>query len=132
VATFLGKGWKYPAELDRGGGVATSEEEESIRQSMFIILGTAHGERVMRPDFGCEIHELLYAPNNLGTAGVAAHYCQVALLKWEPRIKDIDVQAAPSRDEPNRLDVQIRYRVRGTNVSRNFVYPFYLRKSDEP
>lgn len=132
MAGFLGKGWKYPAEVDRQGGVAISEDEESIRQAIFIILGTAPGERVMRPDFGCEIHELLHAPNNLGTAGIAAHYCQVALMKWEPRIKDVEVDARPSQQEPNRLDVQIRYRVRATNVSRNLVYPFYLRKSDEP
>jgi len=131
VASFLGKGWKYPVELDRSGGVAFSEHEESIRQSIFIILGTAPGERVMRAGFGCEIHELLYSPNTQATASLAAHYCQEALNKWEPRIKDVQVDAEPSRDEPNRLDVVIRYRVRSTNVVRNFVYPFYLRKSDE-
>lgn len=131
MASFLGKGWKYPVELDRSGGVAFSEHEESIRQSIFIILGTAPGERVMRAGFGCEIHELLYSPNTQATASLAAHYCQEALNKWEPRIKDVQVDAEPSRDEPNRLDVVIRYRVRSTNVVRNFVYPFYLRKSDE-
>ncbi len=128
---FLGKGWKYPVEIDRTGGVGVSELDESIRQSVFIILGTAPGERVMRPGFGCEIHELLYAPNNRATASIAAHHCEVALTKWEPRIRDLEVEAAPSRDEQNRLDIAIRYRVRATNVSRNLVYPFYLKKSDE-
>lgn len=131
MKSFLGKGWRYPVEIDRSGGVAYSEHEESIRQAIFIILGTAPGERVMRPQFGCEIHELLYAPNTQSTATLAAVYCQDALSKWEPRIKDIDVQAEPSRAEPNRLDILIRYRVRSTNVARNLVYPFYLRKSDE-
>ena len=131
MARFLGKGWKYGVEIDRTGGVAFSELEESIRQSIFIILGTAPGERVMRPAFGCEIHELLYAPNNQATASLAAHYCQDALQKWEPRIKDVSVDGEPSADEPTRLDVTIRYRVRQTNVVRNLVYPFYLRKSDE-
>jgi phage baseplate assembly protein W len=131
VTRFLGKGWKYGVEIDRSGGVAFSELEESIRQSIFIILGTAPGERVMRPGFGCEIHELLYAPNNQSTASIAAHYCLDALQKWEPRIKDVQVEGEPSRDEPTRMDISIRYRVRQSNVARNFVYPFYLRKSDE-
>jgi uncharacterized protein len=132
VSSFLGKGWKYPVEIARSGGVAYSELEEAVRQSIFIILGTAPGERVMRPTFGCEIHELLYAPNNQATASLAAHYCLDALQKWEPRIKDVSVDGEPSREEPTRLDVTIRYRVRATNVTRNLVYPFYLRKSDEP
>jgi phage baseplate assembly protein W len=131
VTRFLGKGWKYPVEIDRMGGVAFSELEESIRQSVLIILGTAPGERVMRPQFGCEIHELLYAPNIQATASLAAHHCQDALLKWEPRIQDVSVEGQPSPDEPTRLDISIRYRVRQTNAVRNLVYPFYLRKSDE-
>ena len=131
MARFLGKGWKYPVELDRAGGLAQSEVDELIRQSIFIILGTAPGERVMRPTFGCEIHELLYAPNNQATASLAAHYCLDALQKWEARIKDISVDGEPSREEPTRLDIIIKYRVRQTNVARNLVYPFYLRKADE-
>ena len=131
MTRFLGKGWKYPVEIDRTGGVGYSELEESIRQSIFIILGTAPGERVMRPTFGCDIHELLYAPNNQATASLAAHYCLEALQKWEPRIKDIAVDGEPSRDEPTRLDIVIKYRVRQSNVARNLVYPFYLRKAEE-
>jgi len=131
MSKFLGKGWRYPVEIDRSGGVVYGEQEDSIRQAIFIILGTAPGERVMRPTFGCDIHELLYAPNNQATATLAAFYCNEALQKWEPRIKDVEVEGEPSRDEPNRLDIVIRYRVRATNVARNFVYPFYLRKSDD-
>lgn len=127
---FLGKGWKYPVELDRGGGIATSELDESIRQSIHIILGTAPGERVMRPSFGCSIHDLVYAPNNLNTATLAAHFCVEALGKWEPRIEEIEASAEPSDDEQNRLDIHIKYKVRATNNSRNLVYPFYIRRSD--
>ena len=130
MSKFLGRGWKYPVEIDRQGGIAGSELEESIREAILIVLGTAPGERVMRAGFGCEIHELLYAPNNQTTASLAAHYCEEALQKWEPRIKDIEVDSEPSRDEPNRLDVVIRYRVRSTNAARNLVYPFYLSKSE--
>jgi hypothetical protein len=128
---FLGRGWKYPIELDRSGGVAFSDLDESIRQSIHIILGTAPGERVMRPTFGCEIHDLIFAPNSMGTAGLAQHYVTEALTKWEPRIQDIEVEANPSSDEPNRLDITIKYKVRATNTARNLVYPFYLRRSDQ-
>ena len=129
---FLGRGWKYPVEVDRAGGISMSELDESIRQSMLIILGTAPGERVMRPNFGCSIHDLVYAPNNLNTASLAAHYCIEALGKWEPRIEEIEARADSSSDDPNRLDINIKYKVRATNTSRNLVYPFYIRRSDEP
>jgi Bacteriophage baseplate protein W len=128
---FLGKGWKYPVEVDRAGGIAMSELDESIRQSIHIILGTAPGERVMRPAFGCNIHDLVYAPNNINTASLAAHFCIEALTKWEPRIEDVEASADPSGDSPNRLDISIKYKVRATNTSRNLVYPFYIRRSDE-
>jgi uncharacterized protein len=128
--SFLGKGWRYPVIIDRTGGVATSQLDELVRESILIILGTAPGERVMRPDFGCDIHELLFAPNNINTAGLAAHYVIEALEKWEPRIEDVRAEANPSDDEPNKLLIDISYRVRGANVKRNLVYPFYLRRSD--
>ena len=128
---FFGKGWKYPVEVARTGGIAMSEHEEAIRQSILIVLGTAPGERVMRPHFGCEIHELVYAPNNVNTAGLAAHYCIDALTKWEPRIDDVEAEAEPSTDDPNQLNLYIKYKVRATNNSRNLVYPFYLRRSDD-
>jgi phage baseplate assembly protein W len=128
---FLGKGLKFPVEIDRRGGVATREAEESIRQSIQIILGTAPGERVMRPHFGCQIHDLLYAPNNIQTASLAAHFATEALSKWEPRIAEIEVEAQPNREEPNRLDLRVQYRLRASNSSRNLIYPFYLRRSDE-
>ena len=129
--SFLGKGWRYPVIIDRTGGVATSQLDELVRESILIILGTAPGERVMRPDFGCDIHELLFAPNNINTAGLAAHYVIEALEKWEPRIEDVRAEANPSDDEPNKLLIDISYKVRGANnVKRNLVYPFYLRRSD--
>jgi uncharacterized protein len=128
---FLGKGWKYPVELDRMGGIATSAFDELVRQSILVILGTAFGERVMRPLFGCEIHELVFAPNNLHTSTLAADFCVQALTKWEPRIQDIEVQAESSEEESNRLDIHIKYKLRGSNAPRNLVYPFYLARSDE-
>ncbi len=128
---FLGKGWRFPVAINLTGGVASSAYEENIRESIFVILGTAPGERIKRPEFGCQIHDLMFAPNNPTTAALAEHYCEEALIKWEPRIEDIAVDAQVSADEPNRLDIRISYVVAETNEERNMVYPFYLRQPDE-
>jgi phage baseplate assembly protein W len=128
---FLGKGWRFPVSVNLTGGVSSSAHEENIRQSIFIILGTAPGERVMRPDFGCRIHDLLFAPNNDVTSMRASYYCEEAIFKYEPRIQDVTVDARPHPVEPNRLDLHITYVIAGTNNKRNLVYPFYLRKPDE-
>ena len=128
---YLGKGWRFPVAINLTGGVATSAYEENIRESIFVILGTAPGERIKRPDFGCRIHDLMFAPNNAITAALASHYCMEALLKYEPRIEDVAVEAQPSAEEPNRLDIRISYVVADTNDERNMVYPFYLRQPDE-
>ena len=129
--SVLGKGWRFPVDVSRNGSVAMSAYEDLIRESIIIILGTAPGERVMRPAFGCEIHDLLFAPNNINTASLAAHYCLRALQKWEPRIDEVECEAEPSVDQPNKLLINIQYRVRATNDIRNLVYPFYLRRSEE-
>ncbi len=128
---FLGRGWRFPVAVNRTGGVATSSQEENIRESIFIILGTAPGERIKRLEFGCDIHDLVFAPNNPTTAAMAAHHVDEALRKWEPRIEKIVVAAAPSTAEPNRLDLRISYVVRATNLPGNLVYPFYLRQPDD-
>ena len=128
---YLGKGWRFPVAINLTGGVSSSAYEENIRESIFIILGTAPGERIKRPEFGCDIHELMFAPNNPTTAALAAHYVEEALLKWEPRIEVLDVEAHPSPQEPNRLNIRIHYLVIDTEDERNLVYPFYLRKPDE-
>jgi len=128
---FLGKGWRFPVDIDRSGGVSMSIFEESIRDSIFIILGTAPGERIMRPTFGCDIHDLVFAPNNPNTCGLAAHYCQEALLKFEPRVKTVKVKARPAPDEPNKILIDIEYVVIANSTQRNLVYPFYLKSESE-
>jgi len=129
--TFLGKGWRFPVDIDRTGGVSVSIYEESIRDSIFIILGTAPGERIMRPSFGCDVHDLVFAPNNPNTCGLAAHYCQEALLKFEPRNKNVKVKARPAPDEPNKINIDIEYTVIANSTQRNLVYPFYLKTEAE-
>lgn len=128
---FLGKGWRFPVAVNLTGGISTSAYEDNVRESIFVILGTAPGERLKRPKFGCRIHDLMFAPNNHVTAALAEHFCEEALLKFEPRIKNVDVTARPAPDEPNRLNIRITYTVRETNEERNLVYPFYLRQPDE-
>ena len=127
---FLGRGWRFPVAVNRTGGLATSSQEENIRESIFIILGTAPGERIMKPTFGCDIHDLVFAPNNPNTCGLAAHYCQEALEKWEPRIASVTAKAKPAPDEPNKILIDIEYVVIANNITRNLVYPFYLKESE--
>ena len=124
-ASFLGVGWGFPVSLDRGR-IAMDRYEESIRQAVWIILATARGERQMRPDFGCGIHDLVFATNSAETAGRVATDVREALVLWEPRIdlENVDVTSDPA--EPSRLLIQIEYRVRSTNNRFNLVYPFYL------
>lgn len=126
----LGRGVRFPIGLNVAGGVSTTAFDESVRQSIFIILGTAPGERVMRPEFGCQIHDLVFAPNNVATSMRAEFYCQEAIAKFEPRIEQVKVTARPSADEPNRLDLRIEYLVSDQHDVRSLVYPFYLRSSD--
>lgn len=128
---FLGKGWRFPVAINLTGGISSSAYEENVRESIFIILGTAPGERLMRPQFGSRIHDLMFSPNNNMTAALAVHYCEEALLKFEPRIRNVKVTARPSANEPNRLDIRVSYAVGDSNDRRNLVYPFYLRQPDE-
>lgn len=97
-----------------------------------IILGTAKGERVMRPDFGCGINELVFAPNNTSTATLITFYIKEALLKWEPRIELLKVNAEADETEQNKLIITIDYMVKTTNTRDNLVYPFYLERGNVP
>lgn len=124
---FLGKGLGFPAGVDSDGGkFRVSAGEDLIEESILMILGTAKGERVMRPDFGCGIRQLVFAPNNTATATLMDVYIKDALLKWEPRIEVTSIVVSPDRDEDNRLNIDIEYRIKTTNTKKNLVYPFYL------
>ena len=128
---FLGKGLRFPVSINLNGGVSSSQLEENVRQSIFIILGTAPGERLNRPTFGCRIHDLMFAPNNAVTSGRAEVYCEEALYKFEPRIDRAVCTAMPNVDEPNRLDIRIEYVIAGKHDKRNLVFPFYLKNEDD-
>ncbi len=127
---FLGAGYKFPFGINQRGGVAMSRYEEDIEEAIVLIVGTAFGERQMRPDFGCGIHDLVFAPNNANTRSLAIYHVEEALVKWEPRIVDIKVEAKTEAREPNIIYISIDYKVRTTNNVFNMVYPFYLQKSE--
>jgi len=130
-ADFLGSGWKFPVSI-KDGKIVSSGGNDSIRESIMIILGTAKGERVMRPDFGCGINELVFAPNNTATATLITFYIKEALLKYEPRIELLKVNAEPDDTEQNKLIISIDYMVKTTNTKDNLVYPFYLERGNVP
>lgn len=125
---FLGVGWAFPLDVDDQGAINLAEYEESVRQSIWIVLGTAKGERVMRPDFGCGIHDLVFGVNSATTAGQVAQAVREALLLFEPRIDVLDIQVR-SAGAGEVLLINIDYRVRATNNAFNLVYPFYLERS---
>jgi len=128
---FLGRGLRFPVSTNLNGGVSTSALEENVRQSIFIVLGTAPGERINRPHFGCQIHDLMFAPNSDLTAARAEVYCEEAIYKFEPRVAKVSCRAMANPDEPNRLNIRIEYLIAGKNDKRNLVYPFYLKQQDE-
>ncbi len=129
---LIGRGWQFPPMLDQRGTFALTGDEDEIEQAIQIVLRTAPGQRVMRPEFGCRIHELVFAPNNEATAGLAARYISEALGQWEPRISLENVEAAVDPDNDNCLLISVEYRVAATHSNRSLVYPFYLIPEETP
>ena len=125
---FLGIGWAFPVQADARGAFNLAEYEESVRRSVWIILGTAKGERVMRPDFGCGIYDLVFDINSAATAGKVSQAVRDALLSFEPRIDVVNVDVRPAGHGEIML-ISIDYEVRATNNIFNLVYPFYLERS---
>jgi phage baseplate assembly protein W len=124
---FLGRGWSFPVD-GQSGHVVMADSEESIRQAIWIILATAPGERMMRPDFGCGIHELVFAVNDIGTRTRVAQEVRQALTLWEPRVDLLNV-TVETKGRGEMLLINIQYRVRSTNNLFNMVFPFYLEQS---
>jgi phage baseplate assembly protein W len=130
---FLGRGWSMPVELDpRTGKVASVAYEEDIRQSIFIILETAPGERVMRPNFGCGIHELVFTALDSTAIQRIRSVVEEALRRGEARIDLLAVNVNEEVTSEGQLLVEIEYRVRKTNQTGNLVFPFYFREGGRP
>jgi len=126
IEDILGTGWHFPTGVDGRGGLALCRHEKDIDESIRIILSTAKGERRMRPNFGCRIHELIFAPNNATTWGQVRKYVMEALGYWEPRIEVEDIQVQADPEDSSRLLININYRLKATSDKRSLVYPFYL------
>lgn len=127
---FLGVGWGFPVELDPSREISVVKYEDDIRQAIWIILGTAAGERVMRPDFGAGLQALVFEPINTTTMALVRQRVQEALTLWEPRIDNVTVQIT-AQPAQGRLMIDIHYRVRTTNTFYNLVYPFYLQEGQQ-
>jgi phage baseplate assembly protein W len=124
----LGTGWKFPLQVNAQGGMAMSRFDQRVAESISLILGTAQGERVMLPDFGCGIHDLVFEPINLLTRGRVTQLVRRGLVEYEPRIDVLDVQVTSTPDQPNLLLVRVDYRVRANNAFHNLVYPFFVKE----
>ena len=123
---FLGIGWKFPIKLDSSGKFKLSKYEEDIEESIRIILGTIPGERVMRPEFGCGIHEYVFSTINISNLALIEEEVKKALTLYEPRIEIIKIKASADTNREGLVLIEIGYRVISTNTRQNLVYPFYL------
>lgn len=125
---ILGRGWKFPVQIDSRGRIALSEADDDIREAIRIILMTAKGERVMRPEFGCGITRYVFATVNTATIALIENSVREALIQWEPRIEIIGITTDTQAISEGKLLIGIDYRVRSTNTRFNLVYPFYLKE----
>jgi uncharacterized protein len=123
---FIGSGLAFPLRADATGNLALASGERKIEESIRLILGTAPGERPMRPEFGCRLHDYVFAPADASTAGLIAHEVRTSLARWEPRIELEDVDVHPASHDRSLLYVDVRYRVKHANDPRNLVFPFYV------
>lgn len=130
---FLGRGWSLPVALDaRTGRVAEAKYEEDIREAIRIIIETAPSERAMRPDFGCGIHELVFAAMDSETLQRVRSTVEDALRRYEARIEVIDVNVIEDLAlTDGRLQIELDYRIRNTNQLGNLVFPFYFREGGQ-
>ncbi|HEV2360668.1 MAG TPA: GPW/gp25 family protein [Acidimicrobiales bacterium] len=123
---FIGKGWAFPVRTDPTGSIALVGHERELDESIRLILGTALGERPMRPEFGCGIHDLVFAPSDATTAGRVGYEVRISLERWEPRVRVQEVAVTHDPSRPGLLLVSVSYTAKATNDRRNLVFPFYV------
>jgi phage baseplate assembly protein W len=128
---FIGNGWAFPAAINRNGSVRLVTGTEEVDAAIRMILSTVPGERVMRPDFGCSMWEMLFAPLTASTLGLIEQAVREALERWEPRI-ELESVSSEGEQETGTVHITVAYRVRSTNDVRNLVYPFYTIPTEEP
>ncbi len=128
MVDIVGTGWGFPIKVNARGGLSWSGGVPRIQDSIWIILSTSLGERVMRPTFGAGAHEFVFEPNSTLVRTQLASAVREALVKWEPRIELVSVRVEPSGDLQNQVLATIEYRVRTTNELFNMVFPLYLQE----
>lgn len=127
---FVGAGWAFPLRTSATGGIALVDAERELEEAIRLVLGTAYGERPRRPEFGCGIHDYVFASADATTAGRIAFEVREALRRWEPRVDVHDVDVLFDTVDPSTLYIDITYARRGTNDPRNLVFPFYTIASE--
>lgn len=131
VKAFLGTGWKFPVGIDKATGrIQMSSNEDSIRESIRIIIGTRKGELPMHPDFGCGIQEYAFETADYTTLYAMKTEVEHALIRWEPRITDVYAQVSDEQIDKGVLMIDVSYVVRATNNQYNLVYPFYISEGE--
>jgi phage baseplate assembly protein W len=123
---FIGRGWAYPVRTSASGGIALVGGDDELVESIRLIVGTAPGERPMRPEFGCAIHNYILTSVDINVAGQMAYEVRQSLIRWEPRITVVNVDVTVDADTPGLVYIDITYAHRGTNDPRNLVFPFYV------
>jgi Bacteriophage baseplate protein W len=131
VTDLLGSGLAFPLQVDRLGGIALASGEQDVDQAIELILSTAPGERPMRPEFGCGVHDFVFDTIDAATVGRLETEIRNALDRWEPRIEVEDLDFDLAHADEGQLAITISYRVRATNNQRNLVYPFYVIPEEE-
>lgn len=127
---FVGRGWAFPLRTDATGSMALVSREREIEEAIKLILMTTPGERPMRPEFGCRIHDFIFAPTDTSTAGQISYEVRRALRRWEPRVDVTEVEVLFDLEDPTLLYVDVRYTIKDTNDPRNLVFPFYTIPSE--
>ena len=128
---FIGAGWAFPLRTNATGAIAVVTHEREIEESIRLIIGTAPGERPMRPDYGCAIHDYVFATIDPDTSGRIAGEVRASLVRWEPRIDVEGVDVTTDPGDETLVYIDIKYSIGNTNDPRNLVFPFYTIPGEE-
>jgi len=129
--SFIGRGIGWPMGVDHTGALRMTEGAADLDRSIRVVIATAPGERVMRPEFGCRVWDLLFEPVTANLMGQMAQAVRDALAQWEPRVMVEDVEVRQDDNDHALVHIAVRYVVRSTNDKRNLVYPFYVIPREE-
>lgn len=131
MSEILGTGIWFPLQVDQRGALAVARDETDVEQALWLVLSTAPGERPMRPEFGCRVHDFVFDRIDGETIGLVDREIRIAVDRWEPRVDVVAIDFGLDRADEGRLEVELTYAVRATNSVRNLVYPFYIVPAEE-